>query len=188
MAEVSRYGPNFSDSVGVDGGAGRIDEIDPATGDRIAEHALADAANVDRATEAARRVQLSGARAAMPPMERGRMVQAMGRYLRAQKDESARILTLQPGKPLWQSRFEDEGRSISLGAGGVDWTCPSASWRVPSSPICTAPLARCAPVRFLATRGTQGALRPRSAPPAMAAIEAVTRLGITCRPRLSRSR
>jgi acyl-CoA reductase-like NAD-dependent aldehyde dehydrogenase len=40
---------NYIDGAWVDGGAGRIDVTDPATGATLAEHALADAADVDRA-------------------------------------------------------------------------------------------------------------------------------------------
>lgn len=139
MADVKPYWQNYIDGAWVDGGAGRIDVTDPATGDRIAEHALADAVDVDRAVGAARRVHLSGALTAMRPIERGRMVQAMGRYLLEHKDEIARILTLEQGKPLWESHIEVEGaalyfeyygnqastvegRSIPLGSGYMDWT------------------------------------------------------------------
>lgn len=139
MAEMGPYWQNYVDGAWVDGGAGRIDVTDPATGERIAEHALADAADVDRAVQAARRVHLSGALTVMRPIERGRMVQAMGRYLLEHKNEIARILTLEQGKPLWESHIEIEGaalyfeyygnqastvegRSIPLGAGYMDWT------------------------------------------------------------------
>lgn len=139
MVDVNRYWQNYIDGTWVDGGAGRIDVIDPATGARIAEHALADAADVDRAVQAAKRVHRSGALTAMRPIERGRMVQAMGRYLLQHKDEIARVLTLEQGKPLWESMIEIEGaalyfeyygnqastvegRSIPLGAGYMDWT------------------------------------------------------------------
>ena len=85
---------------------------DPATGEKLAEHALADAADVDRAVQAARRVHLSDALTAMRPIERGRMVQAMGRYLIEHKDEIARTLTLEQGKPLWESHIEVEGAAL----------------------------------------------------------------------------
>lgn len=139
MTEHPSYWQNHIDGAWVDGGAGRIDVTDPATGDTIARHALADAADVDRAVQAARRVHLSGALTAMRPIERGRMVQAMGRYLLDHKHEIARTLTLEQGKPLWESQIEIdgaalyfeyygnqastvEGRSIPLGADYMDWT------------------------------------------------------------------
>ena len=100
---------------------------------------MADAVDVDRAVQAARRVHLSGALSDLRPVERGRMVQAMGRYLLDHADEIANVLTLEQGKPLWEARIEVEGaaryfeyygnqaetvegRSIPLGAGYFDFT------------------------------------------------------------------
>lgn len=139
MSSVKPYWQNYIDGAFVDGSAGRIDVINPGTGEKLAEHALADAADVDRAVMAARRVHLSGALADLRPVERGRMVQAMGRYLLDHIDEIAPVLTLEQGKPLWESRIEIEGaaryfeyygnqaetvegRSIPLGAGYFDFT------------------------------------------------------------------
>jgi aldehyde dehydrogenase (NAD+) len=104
MAELASFWSNFIDGEWIEGGAGRIPVLDPATGERIAEQPLADAADVDRAVQAARRVHLSGALTAIRPIERGRMVQAMGRYLLEHRDEIARVLTLEQGKPLWEAR------------------------------------------------------------------------------------
>ena len=137
--QIDAYWQNYIDGAWVDGGAGQIAITNPATGETLTEHALADAADVDRAVKAARRVHLSGALTQMRPIERGRMVQAMGRYLLEHKDEIAQVLTLEQGKPLWESHIEVngaalyfeyygnqastmEGRSIPLGAGYFDWT------------------------------------------------------------------
>ncbi|MEE2945998.1 MAG: aldehyde dehydrogenase family protein [Pseudomonadota bacterium] len=136
---MKSYWQNYIDGTWVDGGAGRIDVINPATGEKLAEHALADAADVDRAVGAAKRMHLSGALADLRPVERGRMVQAMGRYLLEHCDEIAEVLTLEQGKPLWESKIEIEGaaryfeyygnqaetvegRSIPLGKGYFDFT------------------------------------------------------------------
>lgn len=133
------YWQNYIDGRWVDGGAGRIDIINPGTGEKLAQHALADAADVDRAVMAARRVHLSGVLSDLRPVERGRMVQAMGRFLLENIDDIAPVLTLEQGKPLWESRIEVEGaaryfeyygnqaetvegRSIPLGAGYFDFT------------------------------------------------------------------
>jgi len=138
-AAIAPYWRNHIDGAWVDGGAGRITVTDPATGEALAQHALADAADIDRAVMAARRVHLSGALTDMRPIERGRMVQAMGRYLLEHKGEIARVLTLEQGKPLWEAQIEVEGaalyfeyygnqastvegRSIPLGASYMDWT------------------------------------------------------------------
>jgi aldehyde dehydrogenase (NAD+) len=139
MQEVQPYWQNYVDGEWIDGGAGRIDVINPGTGEKLAEHALADAGDVDRAVMAARRVHLSGALSDLRPVERGRMVQAMGRYLLEKIDEIAPVLTLEQGKPLWEARVEIEGaaryfeyygnqaetvegRSIPLGASYFDFT------------------------------------------------------------------
>lgn len=139
VADIDPYWQNFIDGRWIDGGAGRIDVVDPATGELLAQQALADAADVDRAVRAAKAVHRSGTLTDMRPIARGRMVQAMGRYLTDNKDEIARVLTLEQGKPLWEARMEVEGaalyfeyygnqastlegRSIPLGAGYMDWT------------------------------------------------------------------
>ena len=136
---MREYFQNYIDGEWVDGGAGRVDVLNPGTGEKLAEQALADEADVDRAVRAARRVHLSGALTDMRPIERGRMVQAMGRYLLDNRDELARLLTLEQGKPLWEAQKEIdgaalyfeyygnqastvEGRSIPLGAGYFDFT------------------------------------------------------------------
>ena len=133
------YWQNYIDGAWVDGGAGRITVINPATAEVLTEHALADAADVDRAVQAAKRVHLSGALSDLRPVERGRMVQAMGRYLLEHIDAIAEVLTLEQGKPLWEARIEVEGaaryfeyygnqaetvegRSIPLGKGYFDFT------------------------------------------------------------------
>jgi len=137
--DVAPYWRNYINGIWVDGGAGRIAVHDPANGDQIAEQALADAADVDAAVQAARQCHLSGALSDMRPLERGRLVQAMGRYLLAHIDEIAEVLTLEQGKPLWEAKVEIEGaaryfeyygnqaetvegRSIPLGANYFDFT------------------------------------------------------------------
>ncbi|MDX8355615.1 aldehyde dehydrogenase family protein [Cognatiyoonia sp. IB215182] len=136
---MKTYWQNYIDGTWCDGGAGRIDVINPGTGEKLAEQALADAGDVDRAVMAARRVHLSGALSDLRPVERGRMVRAMGRYLLDHIDEIAPVLTLEQGKPLWEARIEVEGaaryfeyygnqaetvegRSIPLGKDYFDFT------------------------------------------------------------------
>lgn len=138
-SDIAPYWRNFIDGAFVDGGAGRLTVDDPATGAPLAEQALADAADVDRAAAAARRVHESGVLTALRPVERGRMVRAMGDYLLARIDEIALVLTQEAGKPLWESRLEIEGaaryfeyygcqadnfegKSIPLGAQYFDFT------------------------------------------------------------------
>lgn len=137
--DIKPYWQNYIYGAWVDGGAGRAEVINPGTGAVLAEQAMADAADVDRAVMAARRVHLSGVLTAMRPVERGRMVQAMGRYLLENADDIADVLCLEQGKPWWEARREIdgaaryfeyygnqaetlEGRSIPLGAGHFDFT------------------------------------------------------------------
>ena len=59
MTQIKSHWQNYIDGAWVGGGAGTIDVHDPATGALLATAALADAADVDRAVMAARRVHLS---------------------------------------------------------------------------------------------------------------------------------
>lgn len=139
MTEIKDYWQNYIDGEWVDGGAGRIGVTDPATGRTLAEHALADATDVNHAVQAARQVHLSGELSDLRPVDRGRMVRAMGRFLLDHIDEIAPVLTREQGKPLWESRVEVhgaaryfeyygnqaetvEGRSIPLGGKYLDFT------------------------------------------------------------------
>ena len=137
--DVAPYWQNYIDGRFVDGGAGRLPVDDPATGDPLAEQAIADAADIDTAVAAARRCHESGVLTGMRPVERGRMVRRMGDYLLENADEIAPLLTLESGKPLWEAHLEIEGaaryfeyygsqaetvegRSIPLGSGYFDFT------------------------------------------------------------------
>lgn len=139
MTELSDFWQNHIDGAWCDGGAGRIAVEDPATGEVLAEQALADAADVDRAVRAARACHESGVLTDMRPLARGRLVQEMGAWFRAHADEIARVLTREQGKPLWEARGEVgnaatyfeyfgnqastvEGKSIPLGKGYLDFT------------------------------------------------------------------
>ena len=130
---------NYINGVYVDGSAGRIDVTNPATGETVGDQALADARDVDQAVAAAKAVHEAGGFSGLRPVERGRMVQKMGHYLLQHKDKLATLLTLEQGKPLWESHIEIEGaaryfeyygnqaetvegRSIPLGQGYFDFT------------------------------------------------------------------
>ena len=130
---------NYINGKFVDGGAGHIEVTNPANGQIVGEQALADARDVDKAVAAATAMHSAGAFAGLRPVERGRMVQKMGQYLLQQKDKLAELLTLEQGKPLWESYVEIEGaaryfeyygnqaetvegRSIPLGQGYFDFT------------------------------------------------------------------
>ncbi|MEM6479388.1 MAG: hypothetical protein AAF647_10110, partial [Pseudomonadota bacterium] len=55
------YYQNYIDGRFVDGGAGRIDVVNPGTGEHLAKHAMANADDVAKAVAAAKRVHESGA-------------------------------------------------------------------------------------------------------------------------------
>ena len=137
--EPQSYYQNYVDGQFVDGGADRIVVDNPGTGAPLAEQASANAADIDAAVAAARRCHESGVLSAMRPVERGRMVRAIGDYLLANIDDIAQLLTLEAGKPLWESVVEIEGaaryfeyygnqaetlegRSIPLGKDYYDFT------------------------------------------------------------------
>ena len=130
---------NYINGKFVAGGAGRIEVSNPANGQTVGEQALADASDVDKAVAAAKALHISGKFSALRPVERGRMVQKMGQYLLQHKDKLAELLSLEQGKPLWESHIEIEGaaryfeyygnqaetvegRSIPLGQGYFDFT------------------------------------------------------------------
>ncbi|MGU9961562.1 MAG: aldehyde dehydrogenase family protein [Candidatus Puniceispirillales bacterium WSBS_2018_MAG_OTU23] len=133
------YWQNYIDGDWVDGGAGCINIMNPGSGELLATQAIADAADVDRAVQAASRVHKSGVLSRLRPVERGRMVTAIGRYLLENIDDIANVLTLEQGKPIWEAKVEIEGaaryfeyygnqaetvegRSIPLGADYFDFT------------------------------------------------------------------
>jgi len=61
-ADIKSYWQNYINGAFADGGAGRIGVDNSATGEQVAEHALADAADIDSAVHAALRCHQSGPR------------------------------------------------------------------------------------------------------------------------------
>ena len=137
--DIQPYWKSFINGEYVDGGAGRLAVENPADGSVVAEVAMADAADVDRAVAAARAVQNDGVLSQMRPVELGRMVRAMGDWFASKRDEIATILSLEAGKPFWEAQIEVdgavryfeyygnqaetmEGRSIPLGGSYLDFT------------------------------------------------------------------
>jgi hypothetical protein len=104
-----KYWPNYIDGEFCHGGAGGIEVKDPSTGDTLAEHALADAGDVERAVRAAQRVHKAGTLAHLHPMERGQMARKIGQYLSDNIEEIKRSITLEQGKPLFEA-----GKEINL--------------------------------------------------------------------------
>ena len=139
MTRFNDYYQNYIDGAWVDGGAGRIEVTNPGTGVVLTEHALANASDVDRAVQAAKRVHESGVLTTLRPVERGRMVKAMRQYILDNDQMYAEMLSEEQGKPLWEALIEIrgaaryfeyygnqaetvEGKSIPLGDGYIDYT------------------------------------------------------------------
>ena len=139
MGSIKPYWQNFIDGNFCDGGAGRIAVENPATGEVLAEQALADETDIERAVMAARQVADSAVLYAMRPADRGRMVRRMGEFLLDNEEEIARLLTLEAGKTYWEALGEVregaryfeyyggqaetlEGRSVPLGENYLDFT------------------------------------------------------------------
>lgn len=132
-------GHNYIDGRFVKGGDGVIAVTDPASGERVADQALASALDVDKAVAAARRLVDSREWISLRPVERGRKVQQMGQFLLDNCDGIAALLSRESGKPLWEAVIEVqgsaryfeyygnqaetvEGKSIPLGDGYIDFT------------------------------------------------------------------
>lgn len=109
QVQTQDYWQNYVNGKWVDGGSGRLPIDYPGTGERVAEIALADAADIDRAVGAASVCHQSGLLPDMRAVERGGLVRKIGEDLLANIDEIAEMLTLESGKPLWESVIEIEG-------------------------------------------------------------------------------
>lgn len=113
--------------------------IDPATGQEFATYAVGGVDDVDAAVAAAREAFDSGPWRRLRPFERGRILHRIGEGLLARRDEIARNLVRDSGKPLrdayWEvdcsARFFEfyagasdklQGTSVPLGPGVMDWT------------------------------------------------------------------
>ena len=88
-------------------GAATLDIVNPATGAVFATCARADVTQLDQAIAAAKRS--FPAWAARPQGERGDLLLRLADAVEAQKDEFARLLTMEQGKPLAQATGEIGG-------------------------------------------------------------------------------
>ncbi|SHM78991.1 betaine-aldehyde dehydrogenase [Roseovarius litoreus] len=139
---VKEYWQNYVNGKWVDGGdGGRITVMNPATAQSLAQVAKATPSDINTAVEAARAVVKSRALIAMNPIDRGRMVVRMGQLLRERKEEIARLVSIDAGKPISEAMGEVEGsakyfeyyggaaatiegRYIPLGDGVSDYVVP----------------------------------------------------------------
>jgi len=88
--------------------------VNPANGEPLAEVALADADDVDRAVTAARRAFDEGPWPRMDPLERGRYLWRIAEGIRKRADDLALTDTLNMGKPIRDSKGWDVPVSAEL--------------------------------------------------------------------------
>ena len=93
-------------------GAATLDVINPATGAVFATCARADVAQLEQAVAAARRAL--PAWSALTAEQRGDYLLRIADSVEARKEEFARLLTSEQGKPLAQARSESGGGIGSL--------------------------------------------------------------------------
>ncbi|MEA2278529.1 MAG: (Z)-2-((N-methylformamido)methylene)-5-hydroxybutyrolactone dehydrogenase [Solirubrobacteraceae bacterium] len=84
----------------------RIDSVNPATGEVWTSVAAAEAADVDRAVQAAHTAFTSGPWSRTTPTERGRALAELGRLIDEAADELADIDSTDNGKPITQARMD----------------------------------------------------------------------------------
>ncbi len=117
MADLHRM---FIDGQWVEAYSGRTFTVsDPATGEVIGEVADGGAAETTRAVEAAERA--FPAWAALPPKERGVILQRIQALMEARRDELARLVTRENGKP-----FEEAKREVAFALGYFGWFAEEA--------------------------------------------------------------
>jgi phenylacetaldehyde dehydrogenase len=87
---------------------------DPATGEKIADVAEGDAADIDLAVRAARRAFESGPWPSMTPSERGRIIHKLGDLVLEHADELATLEAIDNGKPKHVARAADVTLSADM--------------------------------------------------------------------------
>lgn len=109
-----KYTKCLIDGQWVDAASGKTFEtINPATGDVIAQVAEGDAADVEKAVKAARKAFESGPWPKMSGAERGRLMYKLADLIEKNKEELARLETLDNGKPLRDSLNADVPLTIA---------------------------------------------------------------------------
>ncbi|MHB0961200.1 MAG: aldehyde dehydrogenase family protein [Pirellulaceae bacterium] len=98
----------YIDGAWTDGSGGRTWTVtNPATGDWLAEVAVAAAEDVDRAVGAARRAFDAGPWPRLDPLERGRLLYRLAERIRVQCEDFAMMDTRNVGKPIRDTRGFD---------------------------------------------------------------------------------
>ena len=100
-------------------GGTRMPVVDPATGQAFAEVPDASLGDARAAVEAAARAFVSWSR--LPALERGHILSRMEQLILQRRDELARLITQENGKP-----FEEARREVSFAAGYFGWFAEEA--------------------------------------------------------------
>ena len=115
LAGVEKRGQNYIDGKWVDAASGRtLPVTNPATGEELATVADAGRQDVRFAIEAAHRAFPEWA--SLPAAQRAKLLSAARDLMLHRKEELARLLTSEQGKPLIESRGE-----IEYAAGFITW-------------------------------------------------------------------
>src|SRR5258708_1251795 len=95
--------------------------IDPSTEEEICEVARGDAADIDRAVQAAGRA-MQGPWRDISPAQRGRLLHDLARVIGEAKEEIAQLETRDVGKPLKEARGDVDGivDTLVYNAGAAD--------------------------------------------------------------------
>ncbi len=102
----------FIDNRWVDAAGGRtFEDVNPATGETLAQIAEASADDVDRAVRAARRAFDEGPWRKMKAMERAALLRKVGELILQRKDELIQLESMDSGKPVRESSTLDVPRS-----------------------------------------------------------------------------
>ncbi|MBT8086497.1 MAG: NAD-dependent succinate-semialdehyde dehydrogenase [Gammaproteobacteria bacterium] len=105
---------NFIDGQWVPGGAGTIDVTNPSNGEVVATIANGNAADAERAVEAAAEAFKGWSRT--PAKERAKLLRVWFDLLMANADDLGAIMTAEQGKPLFESKGE-----IAYGASFIEY-------------------------------------------------------------------
>ncbi|SEQ66638.1 transcriptional regulator, TetR family [Faunimonas pinastri] len=101
----SVVGNHIGGASGSGSGRDTFTTINPATGEVLAEIAISDESDIDRAVDAARTGQAEWA--AMTGAQRGRVLKRVADILRERNDELARLETQDTGKPIQETSVVD---------------------------------------------------------------------------------
>jgi len=84
-----------------------MEAINPATGEVLGRFPSADAADADRAVQAARAAFETGTWPGMTPAQRAKILWRVGELIEQHIDELSELETLDQGKPIWVGRYAE---------------------------------------------------------------------------------